>query len=193
MHLQNVFVNIIGIEYLTQDNESLEKFCREEIAKEKQRIDLEQSLFFDITNPTVTPLVSEIEELINLVYLSVGMSDKYKPKVFRGWANLNTPHIIVEPHCHPESYFSAVYYVKADKDECAPLQFISPIQQHQFVIQKQHIATNNEFNSSRWSIPPETGKLLIFPSWLMHYVNGECKTDRVSMAFDTKLVETNNG
>jgi uncharacterized protein (TIGR02466 family) len=187
MHLQNVFVSIIGIEYLKQDNDSLELFCREEIEKEYQRIGLKQSLFFDITNPIVTPLVDEIENLIDLVYLSVGMNGEYKPKIFRGWTNLNTPKDIVEPHCHPESFFSAVYYVKADKDNCAPLNFMSPINEHQYVIQKHLIGNNNEFNSSRWSIPPETGKLLIFPSWLMHYANGECLSDRISIAFDTRI------
>ena len=189
MHLQNIFVNVLAIEYLNLENESLEKFCRKEIQKEKDRIGLTQSLFFDLSSSEIQNLLTEVNRCLDLVHLSLGLSIHYKQEIFRGWTNLNTPEDIVEPHCHPESYFSAVYYVKAEKDSCAPLKFMSPIDEHQFVIRKEHIQKNNEFNSSRWSVPPETGKLLIFPSWLKHYVVGQCSTDRISMAFDTRIVK----
>jgi uncharacterized protein (TIGR02466 family) len=188
MYLQPVFINIIGIEYLEQNNEQLEKFCREKIEEEKNRVELTQSLFFDLNHADVKSLVDNVETLLDSMYLSLGMNSKYKLEIFRGWSNLNAPAPIVSPHYHPESFFSAVYYVKANKSD-APLTFISPISQIQFNIRPEYISTSNEFNASLWQIPPETGKLLLFPSWLMHYVKDINSNDRISISFDTKLNE----
>jgi uncharacterized protein (TIGR02466 family) len=44
-------------------------------------------------------------------------------------------------------------------------------------------------NSSVHTIPPEVGKLIIFPSWLDHGVNPNLSdTDRISMSFNINLM-----
>jgi hypothetical protein len=51
-----------------------------------------------------------------------------------------------------------------------------------------HVGTPGYFNANKWHIEPEPGKLIIFPSWLMHYVeDNNSQEDRLSMAFNIAL------
>jgi ectoine hydroxylase-related dioxygenase (phytanoyl-CoA dioxygenase family) len=46
----------------------------------------------------------------------------------------------------------------------------------------------NAFTAARQSVPPKTGMLLIFPSWLVHNVTrNNSGEDRISFAFDVKV------
>lgn len=46
----------------------------------------------------------------------------------------------------------------------------------------------NEYNSVTWTIKPQINKLIIFPAWLLHYVVGNNISDRISIAFNFKLL-----
>ena len=44
----------------------------------------------------------------------------------------------------------------------------------------------NEYNSNMWSIDPNPGDLVIFPSWLAHYTEPNMSNkDRISMSFNS--------
>ena len=50
------------------------------------------------------------------------------------------------------------------------------------------IEENNFFNSMTWEVTPEEGKLMIWPSWLLHYVKPNLSDDtRISIAFNTTV------
>jgi uncharacterized protein (TIGR02466 family) len=50
------------------------------------------------------------------------------------------------------------------------------------------IKEQNSFTQSVVSVQPKTGSLIIFPSWLMHYVvPNENKDDRISLAFNAEV------
>ena len=54
------------------------------------------------------------------------------------------------------------------------------------------IDSYNLFNSKIWQIVPENNLLVIFPSWLQHYVRqGNSNTTRISIALNSKIVSNN--
>ena len=68
--------------------------------------------------------------------------------------------------------------------------FCHPVMAHQYVINSEIIDKFNGFNSTVMSVTPEVGKLIIFPSWLVHYVEPNLDdSDRISMAFNITVVE----
>ena len=63
-----------------------------------------------------------------------------------------------------------------------------PVAAQQYVINSDIINEYNKFTSADISVEPELGKLIIFPSWLVHYVqNNLDDSDRISIAFNIEL------
>jgi len=84
-------------------------------------------------------------------------------------------------HNHPNSYISGVLYFDVDypKDK---IFFKNPR------IRDMMIEKNNytPFNSEEWSIPIRAGSLLLFPSYIEHFVkNYPGDKPRISLAFNT--------
>lgn len=102
------------------------------------------------------------------------------------WANVSGKHAYNNVHNHPNSLLSGVYYVKAERN-CGDLLIADPRKQA-WVMQPEFVE-RNQMNSSVHTIPPEVGKLIIFPSWLDHGVNPNLSdTDRISMSFNINLM-----
>jgi len=86
-------------------------------------------------------------------------------------------------HPHPNSIYSAVYYVEATSADVI-FEF-EALYSYYHRFQYIHIE-NNEFNATKFKVSPRTGDLLIFPSWIMHQVTeNTSKEDRVVLAFNS--------
>ena len=82
-----------------------------------------------------------------------------------------------------------MYYVKggADKGE---LELKTPIVPHTYTISGDVVGNFNTFTGHAMVIPPVTGDLLIFPSWLLHRVNlSQSEEDRISIAFNSRAAK----
>jgi uncharacterized protein (TIGR02466 family) len=87
--------------------------------------------------------------------------DSFKPIL--AWINKATQEGQHNPHVHPMSFLSAVYYIS---DNCTPTYFEDP------KIQARSgwmVGSHSPAMSSVWQCPSETGTLVIFPSYLSHY------------------------
>tara|TARA_Y100001951_G_C11193861_1_gene213125 strand:+ start:68 stop:700 length:633 start_codon:yes stop_codon:yes gene_type:complete len=104
-------------------------------------------------------------------------------RITQSWLNKNKPSEHHPPHFHLNSYLSGVLYFK-----CLPNDHIN--------INKTHRSYNNiEFplkkitiwNATSISQNVTEGDLIIFPSWIMHYVdvNDTEDKERISLAFNT--------
>ena len=102
------------------------------------------------------------------------------------WANVNRPSTFNSPHIHPSNHWSGVLYVQV------PDLFDDPIVK----------AGNIEFMDPRgaismvpapgqknaFSLAPQQGVILIFPSWLLHCVNSFSNDAvRISIAFNARI------
>lgn len=127
----------------------------------------------EFKNTMVMPAVKEyLQEVFN------DSAQQLNPFLV-GWANILQTGDWQRPHMHPTqtNLVSGVYYVKvpemSDHAE-GHLEFINPMP----------ISINHGFsNTSR--VKPESGKLVLFPPFYMHYVHPSKQQDkRVVIAFD---------
>jgi uncharacterized protein (TIGR02466 family) len=99
------------------------------------------------------------------------------------WINENYKECYNEPHYHPNSNFSGVFYIKTPK-ECGNLIFI-----------KDSGSSMNglalfleEIGSSTYTIKPEENLLILFPSNFLHYAEpNKSEESRISIAFNVSM------
>lgn len=101
----------------------------------------------------------------------------------QAWVNISPPGASNQVHYHANCYFSGVYYVSLDAPQCGSIFFRDPrtaSRMMPFPATKQ-----TPFTASEVRMPPEPGRLYIFPGWLEHGVEvNQSDSDRVSISFN---------
>ena len=90
-------------------------------------------------------------------------------------------------HTHSGSIFSGVFYIKVP-DRCGRLVLEDPSAQlMQSFLKYWHLEVEwNQYTSMVWNVSPDPGDLVIFPSWMSHYVEPNMSDeDRISISFNT--------
>lgn len=112
------------------------------------------------------------------------------------WLNVNKTGGYNPPHIHPDRHYSGTYYIHTPKGS-GNINFLDPRSAHRFSSpepdsesETNGYAVKNKYDASVHTYEPEEGKLVIFPSWLMHYVdpNPTDKT-RISLAFNGRYLQ----
>ena len=109
-----------------------------------------------------------------------------------GWVNVNPTHAMNAPHDHPGVFWSGTYYIKvplpADKEDkfSGAVEFIDP---------RGSIGTNarieTQFTRSKFTVRPVPGTLLLWPSFVRHWVHpNQATEERVSAAFNSWYART---
>ena len=105
------------------------------------------------------------------------------------FCNINRKYSSHGPHRHEYVDLSAVYYVDVDTDSS---EFIAhnPIEPLLMHTRPHFFADTSPMAQEKWEFRPENGKLLLFPSWMMHEV-AQQRTDheRISLAFNLGFME----
>jgi len=119
----------------------------------------------------------------------VAKGEKYDGMVeLNAWANVNSYGNYNNLHTHPGCVWSGVYYVNVgdppnvDYPKSGAIEFIDPR-----VGSEMAITPGIPFGLQK-SIQPEDGEIIIFPSWLKHWVHpywGDEK--RISIAFNIRI------
>jgi uncharacterized protein (TIGR02466 family) len=198
MIIKNIFTNFLVEDVLDVDNDALLKVCYDMVKNKDKLSDTNQAWFMIQDNlylnseqqKVCEPLVDQLYDRLNQLHIMQGFSSEYRQELQNAWMNINHTHNTFQIHQHPDSFFSAVYYVAGD-ETCGDLEFVTPIHAHGHVINPtKHVSNFNAYNSSIWVVKPQAGKLVIFPSWLMHYVRPNyTNKDRISIAFNTGIVK----
>jgi uncharacterized protein (TIGR02466 family) len=102
------------------------------------------------------------------------------------WANVNTHGNYNRHHTHANNHWSGVYYVDLGK----PDETIVPNGAIEFIDPRPAVGVYElaaAASVSTWTVQPEAGEMLLFPSWLRHgvlpfYGEGE----RISIAFNLR-------
>jgi uncharacterized protein (TIGR02466 family) len=188
VELQHIFTTPIATDYLDLDNKSLEQFCKQAVAKEL--IPNNQSNFVDLQEPALADLIDATLVRANSLWRSLGLYHGSELVIDRAWANTDNTSATDVIHCHPGSVFAAVYYVKGAGSISGDLIVHTPVIPLIHYITGSLVETPNVFNSTHWSIPPVTGKLVIIPGWLMHCVSkNNSGDDRISIAMDIRMAK----
>ena len=122
-----------------------------------------------------------------------GFGWKYVPEkvgMSEIWAIINKKGTFNKSHNHPGSYLSAAYYVKAPRN-CGNINFYDPNEIKKF--NSPAIENLTELSTSGFSIKPEEGNLLIFPSYLYHDVGKNLSDDdRIVISFNVSIIPSKN-
>ncbi len=109
-----------------------------------------------------------------------------EPRV-SGWANISRDRAYNGIHTHPECTWSGVYYVTlGERDMSDPrngiIEFLDPRMGVDIMqLPGQPFGTQLQIN-------PEAGTMMVFPSWLHHWVHPFRGTgERISLAFNVRL------
>ena len=111
------------------------------------------------------------------------------------WANVNRSGHGNEFHSHPGSFWSGVYYVDdggiaADPSLGGELEFMDPRGPGP-AMYAPHLAFAMPGGLSvgaNETVPPKTGRLVMFPAWLLHQVRPyRGGAERISIAFNLSL------
>jgi uncharacterized protein (TIGR02466 family) len=103
-----------------------------------------------------------------------------------GWINVNPRSAFNAPHTHPNFAWSGCYYVNqpvVEDGRSGAIEFLDP---------RAGIGgwpmTKSELTRTKVTMRPKPGTLLIFPSYLVHWVYpNEQEEERVSVAFNARL------
>jgi uncharacterized protein (TIGR02466 family) len=111
--------------------------------------------------------------------------DKLDMKLF-AWMNMNPTGGFNAPHTHPGAHWSGVYYVRQPEVESGTsgmIEFLDPRSD----LPAWRVLQSKAFRSKR-KIRPEAGEIVIFPSYLVHWVYpNEAGGERVTIAFNATL------
>lgn len=184
MNINSIFCSFLVIEQLDGiDNKSLQTYCRDKV---KQSDKQNQSHYLNLNDLELKPLVEYITLACNKIHTQIGLDENKQQCISRIWTNINNNVAIDQPHIHPNSVFSGVYYPFGN-EKSGHLKIMNPISGFGHVFPNNIIKNRTQFSSGEIAIPPAEGRLIIFPAWLMHYVT-LCFDERISIAFDTGVL-----
>ena len=135
----------------------------------------------------------EMKELVDVVMWESGnILDAYKIKrdshyITNMWANIANPNRRHHMHIHPNCLLSGLVYIRTPKN-CGSTMFASPRQ-----LSKNLDPTylgKNELNSDVFIMPPEKGRMLIWPSHVPHAVEqgaADEAEERIVVAFNIMI------
>jgi len=111
------------------------------------------------------------------------ISKKYKFYITQSWFNINRKGEDHHSHWHANSFISGVFYVSGD--EC-PIYFGNSRSCVFGDAWDLELEEANEYNGQSWWVPNSNFKLLLFPSYVTHFVlPNESDTPRISLAVNT--------
>ena len=100
-----------------------------------------------------------------------------------GWMNANPTGGFNAPHSHPGAHWSGVYYIKqpgVESGNSGMIEFIAP----RADLSHWRILDAPPFRLKK-KIRPEEGELILFPSYLVHWVYpNDTAEERVTLAFN---------
>ena len=100
------------------------------------------------------------------------------------WANINPPGGMNQPHIHPNSLFSGVYYVKS-QPKAGRLKIYDPRPGIQFIMPTRKSGDPGRDMWRDANIEPIEGRIVMFPSWLWHAVEPNDSNElRISVSFN---------
>ena len=143
------------------------------------------SPYFDIQNdPAPKDFLLKVNKILPEVFQDViGWEfDVKKLNIQAMWAVVNEKNSFNIRHNHPNSYFSAAYYVRTNEN-AGQIKFFDPKEVKTMYSPRIKIST--EFSTNVVKIKPEEGKLLLFPSYLHHSVEENLSDeDRIVISFN---------
>jgi uncharacterized protein (TIGR02466 family) len=119
-----------------------------------------------------------IDDYSNSLYLR-------ESNVYESWINVLRKQGSVGSHRHYGGVISGALYL-IEEDESSYLYFINPTEGYR-MMEMQYVKNyDNEYTPNIYPITPKTGHLVLFPSWIEHFVGVNNSNLRVTLSFNTR-------
>jgi len=176
-----LFENVLEEEYIDSMINDIVKSSKEIGRKENWQSNHNPKLY---ENPKYKALGDKILQL-SKVYID-DLKFEYEEHYITGmWSNILKPGEFHSPHTHSNNLVSGVFYLQSN-DNSPAITFLDPRPQTG-ILQPQQKEYTRE-NSTMYYYPAKVNNMLLFPSWLQHYVpKNKSNTDRISIAFNVML------
>ena len=128
-------------------------------------------------------------KLVDMLYScqrTIYDQEHYESKPFLGnmWANINPPGGMNRAHQHPNALWSGVYWIKTPKN-CGDLKIDDPRSSAAMCRPRQKEGEKPLRLLREYGYTPKEGRVIMFPSWLMHCVEPNESNDiRISVSFN---------
>jgi uncharacterized protein (TIGR02466 family) len=135
----------------------------------------------------------EMKDLVDVIIAETGsILDAFAIKreshyITNMWANIANPNRRHHFHIHPNCLLSGLVYIKTPMN-CGRTIFASP-RMHSKNLEPSYMQ-KNELNADVFSMPPEKGRMLLWPSHLPHGVEQGTANeaeDRIVVAFNVMI------
>ena len=195
MLVENIFVSTVAVDTLDIDNEAAKKFCYD--LKERQGETSQYSNYGGWHSKQLSGHIPELNELfvhvqarLEALHGVFNFRDNLKLNIDNCWVNINGKGHANTPHTHRGWTFSGVYFVNG-QEKCGDLVLVHPSQQFPYHYTEEPFKEDSiEKSLQTVHYKCEPNKLVIFPSWVQHYVLPNLTDeDRISIAFDVNLKE----
>ncbi len=135
--------------------------------------------------PTFSPLTDAILNEVKLIGNELFQyREEYQYEITQMWMNCLKPGQSHHVHTHHNTMWSGVFYLNGEENEFPGINFGNPFYK-QFVCSYKKL---NEYNSNNWWVPAKKDKLVIFPSYMRHWVEPNNSTkERWGMSFNIML------
>lgn len=190
MLIENIFSSFLASTVI-QPKKELVDFALSTVRNDQNNRNdtIQQSNFLDLNLFPIKEIVDTVQEQFNEIHQKLGLAKTHIQVVSEAWFNIGNNVNIDSPHCHPGSVFSAVYYLEANYNS-GELIFTNPNHSLVHTVHPTFIESYNCFNSHNFKLIPRSGLLIIFPSYLQHYVRPSLSNNsRISLAFNSKITK----
>ncbi|WP_439524698.1 TIGR02466 family protein [Marivita sp.] len=140
--------------------------------------------------PGFTQLREFISKVVNTATRSLSPDFDFSAHqlAVMGWVNINPQHAYNVPHEHGGFLWSGCYYVNQPKIDSGPsgsIEFLSPL-----MVSAEFEILGAKCFDRRITVRPKAGDLLLFPSYLMHWVYpNDADAERITIAFNCNYVK----
>ena len=144
-------------------------------------IDNSQSVDSFVLNKDIFSNLNElIEDCVKEYTDKIFVTDQ-ELNVTQSWVNRTEIGQEHHYHDHPNSILSGVFFLKSG----SPIKFLNNRNCSFQLEHKKNVNSNNQYNQNAYEFSSEPRILILFPSYLTHYVPVNTGGDRYSLSFNT--------
>lgn len=133
--------------------------------------------------PECKKLYEVFQDCVDDYSKNIGIRTSY---ISDSWMNILTKGGSVGVHRHYDSVISAAFYPYVEPNS-ANLIFVSPLEGFRMIDAHASNSDFGKYTSNVFAVEPKTGMLVLFPSWIQHYVPTNKSNLRVTLSFNTKF------
>ena len=171
-----LFDNVIDNNSLLQIRKDITSSYNQTTKNWQSKANLHRNVLYDNLTHKVVENTKNVFDNLKYEYKGFNITDM--------WSNVLKPGETHRPHTHSNNILSGVFYV--DAEQTSGIIFTDPRPQAGVI--QPDVTQQFVDNASLIKYDSMTNRMILFPSWLQHYVpTNETNKNRISIAFNVML------